>query len=53
MDHLGQLAAERSCDALLHLDVRPVVRSADDMCDLELEIVDDGGELVGRAAVGA
>ena len=26
---------------------------ADDVRDLELEIVDDGGELVGRAAVGA
>ena len=26
---------------------------ADDVCDLELEIVDDGGELIRRAAVGA
>ena len=51
MDHLGQLAAERARDALLNLHVRPVVRSANHVRDLEVEIVDDGRELVGRAAV--
>ena len=53
MDHLGQLAAERPCDPLLHLLVRPVVGAADDVRDAEVEIVDDRRELVGRRAVGA
>ena len=53
MDHLGQLAAERPGDPLLHLLVRPVVRAADDVRDPEIEIVDDGRELVGGGPVRA
>ena len=46
MDDLRQLTAERPGDPLLHLLVRPVVRAADDVRDLEIEIVDHGRELV-------
>ena len=46
VDHLGQLAAERARDALLHLEIRPVVRSANHVRDPEVEVVDDGRELV-------
>ena len=53
MDDLRQLAAERARDALLDLHVRAVVVPADDVRDPELEIVDDGGELIRRAPVGA
>ena len=52
VDHLGQLAAERPGDALLHLLVRPVVGAANDVRDPEVEVVDDGCELVRRGAVG-
>ena len=53
VDHLRQLTAERPRDPLLHLLVRPVVGAADDVGDAEVEVVDDGRELVGGRAVGA
>ena len=53
VDHLGQLAAERPRDPLVHLLVGPVVGAADDVGDAEIEIVGDRGELIGRGAVGA
>ena len=53
VDHLGQLAAERARDPLLHLLVRPVVGAADDVGDAEVEVVDDGRELIGGGAVRA
>ncbi len=51
VDHLRQLATDGSGDPAVELEVRAVVRAADDMCDPELEVVDDRGELVGGRAV--
>ena len=47
------LAPDRAGDPALHLEVRPVVRAADDVGDPELEVVDDRGELVRRSPLGA
>ena len=33
--------------------VRKVILAADDVCDPEVDVVDDGGQVVGRAAVRA
>ena len=51
MDHLGQLRAQSTRDRLVQREIRPVVGAADDVRDAELEIVDNGRELVGRCAV--
>ncbi len=53
VDVLGRLGPERARDLNLELRARQEVLAADDVCDPEVEIVDDGGELVGRPAVGA
>ena len=52
VDHLGQLTAHRARDPLLELEVRAVIRPADDVRDPEVEVVDDGRELVRRGPVG-
>ena len=53
MDVLRRLAAERADERRLQLRVRAMVGAADDVRDLEVEVVDCRGELVGRRAVGA
>ena len=51
MDVLRRLGAERADERRLQLCIRAMVGAADDVCDLEVEIVDSRGELVGRRAV--
>ena len=53
VDVLRRLAAERADQLRLQLGVRAMVGAADDVRDLEVEIVDGAGKLVGRRAVGA
>jgi hypothetical protein len=53
VQHLRERTVERARNAPVHLLVRPVVGAADDVGDVERQIVGDRGELVGGAAVGA
>ena len=53
VDHLRQLAAERSGDALLDRQVRAVIVATDHVCDLQIEVVRDRGKLVRRRSVRA
>src|SRR2546425_3779773 len=51
VDHLRKRSTERSGDPPVYRLVRPVVGPADDVCDAELEIVDDGCQLIGGGPV--
>ena len=52
MDVLRRLEAERAGELALQLGVGAVVGAADDVRDLEVVVVDDAREVVGRRAVG-
>ena len=53
MDVLGRLGAEGAGELDLEVGAREEVLAADDVRDPEVEVVDDGGELIGRPSVGA
>ncbi len=52
VDELGLLPAERPVQERLAGGVREVLLAPDDVGDAHLEVVDDGGEVVRRGAVG-
>ena len=47
----GGVGAERACEPAVQRLVRPVVVAADDVRDPEVDVVDDGRELVRGGAV--
>ena len=51
VDHLRRLRAERTMQRGVQLLVRPVIRTADDVRDAEVDVVDDGREMERRRAV--